>query len=121
MLQLPRPQDVPLSAAEGWSVHSLHPAMRVGLAWLLATATVSGMVLSVTPEIGLAKGKIGELTQFKTNTKVAGCVSDTGSSGHCADGVGLDGAFALALSPNNKWLYTVSRSANAVVLVLPIN
>src|SRR5207247_767067 len=43
----------------------------------------------------------------------AGCISETGS-GACADGHGLSGPFSLAVSPDGKSIYAVSRDSDAV-------
>jgi DNA-binding beta-propeller fold protein YncE len=49
----------------------------------------------------------GALTQLS-------CVSEDGTGGFCWDGVGLDGAYSLAVSRDGKHLYVVSRYAGAV-------
>ena len=44
----------------------------------------------------------------------AGCISETGA-GPCADGHGLDGANAVAVSPDGKSVYVASYASDAVV------
>jgi DNA-binding beta-propeller fold protein YncE len=46
---------------------------------------------------------------------VAGCVSETGSSGACTDGFGLQGAFAVSLSPDGRSLYAATLDGAVVV------
>jgi 6-phosphogluconolactonase (cycloisomerase 2 family) len=55
--------------------------------------------------------KAGTLTQL---AGIAGCVTETGTGGSCADGVALGGARALAVTPNGKSLYVASRDSDAV-------
>ena len=43
----------------------------------------------------------------------AGCVSETGA-GPCADGHGLDGPLAVAVSPDGKSVYVASCFSDAV-------
>jgi 6-phosphogluconolactonase (cycloisomerase 2 family) len=57
--------------------------------------------------------KTGVLTQL---AGTAGCVTETGSGGTCADGVALEGARSIALSPNGKSLYVAARDSDAVVV-----
>ena len=44
----------------------------------------------------------------------AACVSEDGSGGDCADGVGLDGAVNVAMSPDGKNVYVVANRGDAV-------
>lgn len=53
----------------------------------------------------------GALTQL---TGTAACVSETGSGGACADGLGLDSAWLPALSPDGSNVYVVSPDSSAV-------
>jgi 6-phosphogluconolactonase (cycloisomerase 2 family) len=46
----------------------------------------------------------------------AACVSEDGTGGVCADGRGLLGAFAVAVSPNGKNVYVAARDANAIAV-----
>ncbi len=55
----------------------------------------------------------GELTQLNG---VDGCVSEDGTGGGCADGKGLDGAFAVVVSPDGKHIYVGSSDINAVTV-----
>jgi 6-phosphogluconolactonase (cycloisomerase 2 family) len=54
----------------------------------------------------------GGLTQL---AGVAGCVSEDGTGGTCADGFALNGARSVALAANGKSLYVASRDSDAVV------
>ena len=53
----------------------------------------------------------GVLTQL---AGTAGCVTETGTAGSCADGIALQGARAIALSPNGKSLYVAARDSDSV-------
>lgn len=55
----------------------------------------------------------GVLTQLPG---LAGCVSEDGSGGDCADGKALDGASAIALSPDGRNLYATSALSDAVAI-----
>jgi len=44
----------------------------------------------------------------------AGCVSRTGSGGHCADGHALNDPFGVEVSPDGKSVYVASSSSDAV-------
>jgi len=57
--------------------------------------------------------KTGALTQL---AGTAGCVSETGSGGLCADGKALLAPFAVAVSQNGKSVYVASRDSNAVAV-----
>jgi len=54
----------------------------------------------------------GALTQLPGT---AGCVSETGSGGACADGSVLDGLEAVAVSPDGAHVYVASGASDAVV------
>jgi len=56
----------------------------------------------------------GALTQL---AGTAGCVSETGSGGACADGRALDGPFALAISPDDRWVYVAVRDGDGVTVL----
>jgi 6-phosphogluconolactonase (cycloisomerase 2 family) len=55
----------------------------------------------------------GNLTQL---AGTAGCVSETGTGGACADGKALDGARAVAVSPDLESVYVGSAGSDAVVV-----
>ena len=55
----------------------------------------------------------GSLTQ-KSGT--AGCISDTGTAGACVDGVALDIANSITVSPDGKNVYVTSKGSAAVVV-----
>ena len=46
----------------------------------------------------------------------AGCVSETGSEGACADGAALDGAISVTVSPDGKGAYVASAFSDAVAV-----
>jgi DNA-binding beta-propeller fold protein YncE len=56
----------------------------------------------------------GALTQ-KAGT--AGCISETGSAGACADGVALDGPNAVTASPDGASVYVATQSSNSVAIL----
>ncbi|MGH2670513.1 MAG: hypothetical protein ACRDH5_15600, partial [bacterium] len=53
----------------------------------------------------------GALTQLPGT---AACVSETGTGGACADGVALDQAFGVAVSPDGESVYVVTNISDAV-------
>ena len=55
----------------------------------------------------------GALTQL---AGTAGCVSDTGTGGLCTDGVALDLAFSVTVSPDGKHVYVASIVSGAVAV-----
>jgi DNA-binding beta-propeller fold protein YncE len=55
----------------------------------------------------------GELTQ---KAGVAGCVSWTGTGGFCTNGVALDGATSVAVSPDARSVYVAMLDSNAVAV-----
>jgi len=55
----------------------------------------------------------GALTQ---KDGAAGCVSETGTGGECADGRALVGAFSVAVSPDGESAYVASLNSNAVAV-----
>ena len=56
----------------------------------------------------------GTLTQ---KPGVAGCISETGSGGQCADGTALEGgAFAVTVSPDGSSVYSAAAFSNAVAV-----
>jgi DNA-binding beta-propeller fold protein YncE len=55
----------------------------------------------------------GELTQ-KAGT--AGCVSEDGTGGACANGVALDGATGVVVSPDGRNVYVASQLSDALVV-----
>jgi 6-phosphogluconolactonase (cycloisomerase 2 family) len=68
------------------------------------------MLLIVT---ATALAVTGEITQLPGT---AGCVSETGSAGACADGQALDGPAGLAISPDGKSVYVGSLNSDAVAV-----
>lgn len=55
----------------------------------------------------------GALTQL---AGLAGCVSEDGTGGLCADGKALLAPFAVAVSQNGKSVYVASRDSNAIAI-----
>src|SRR5439155_21370021 len=56
---------------------------------------------------------VGGLSQL---AGTAGCVSETGSAGACADGKALDEPRVVAVSPDGKNVYVTSRQSSAVAV-----
>src|SRR5205807_4073445 len=56
----------------------------------------------------------GALTQL---SGTAGCVSETGTSGACADGNALDGAGGIAVSPDGTTVYATAATSDAVAVL----
>jgi 6-phosphogluconolactonase (cycloisomerase 2 family) len=57
--------------------------------------------------------KTGALTQL---SGTAGCVSETGTGGACADGAALDGPRAVAVGRNGKDVYVASSVSDAIAV-----
>jgi DNA-binding beta-propeller fold protein YncE len=76
----------------------------------VAALSLAGVVLLLVTAGALAV--TGDLTQ---PAGTAGCISETGTGGTCADGHGLDGAGGVAVSPNGKTVYVASFTSDAVV------
>src|SRR5262245_56312287 len=55
----------------------------------------------------------GALTQL---AGTAGCVSDDGTGGACADGTALKGASSVVVSPDGKHVYVATAVSNAVAV-----
>ena len=55
----------------------------------------------------------GELTQL---SGVAGCVSEDGTGGACADGKGLNGAISVAVSRDGRHVYVASELSDGVAV-----
>jgi DNA-binding beta-propeller fold protein YncE len=60
----------------------------------------------------ISRDTTGAITQ---PAGTAGCISETGSGGSCADGHGLSGPSGVAVSPDGKSVYAASVSSDAVV------
>jgi 6-phosphogluconolactonase (cycloisomerase 2 family) len=60
----------------------------------------------------------GALTQL---AGTAGCISDDGSGGACADGTGLDGAHGVAVSPDGNNVYTTAASTSDTLAIFSRN
>ncbi|MCC6764318.1 MAG: beta-propeller fold lactonase family protein [Deltaproteobacteria bacterium] len=57
--------------------------------------------------------KTGALTQL---AGTAGCISETGTGGACADGIALDGADSVAVSADGKHVYVAAANSGAVAV-----
>jgi DNA-binding beta-propeller fold protein YncE len=58
----------------------------------------------------------GVLTQFVGPAGKAGCVSQLGTGGACADGKGLEGAITVDVSPDGESVYAGSIGSDAVAV-----
>jgi DNA-binding beta-propeller fold protein YncE len=76
-----------------------------------ASAYVASYISAAVAVFGRAPD--GTLTQ-KPGT--AGCVSETGSAGACADGAALSGASSVAVSPDGASAYVASYGSSAVAV-----
>ena len=74
----------------------------------LTVAALTALIMAAT-----ALAVTGELTQL---SGTAGCVSETGTGGACADGKALDFAAGLAISPDGKSVYVASLNSDAVAV-----
>jgi DNA-binding beta-propeller fold protein YncE len=68
---------------------------------------IAGLLLAAATALAVT----GQLTQL---SGTAGCVSNNGSGGACADGKALFNAYSVAVSPDGKNVYAVSNSGIAV-------
>jgi 6-phosphogluconolactonase (cycloisomerase 2 family) len=72
---------------------------------------VPAALAALAAPVGALAAPLGNLVQLAgTNA----CVSETGSSGNCVDGLALDGADAAAVTKNGLYIYVVSANSNAV-------
>jgi DNA-binding beta-propeller fold protein YncE len=55
----------------------------------------------------------GALTQ---KAGLAGCISETGTTGACTDGVALDGISGIAISPDGRSVYTAANLSSAIAV-----
>ncbi|MGA7398244.1 MAG: beta-propeller fold lactonase family protein, partial [Solirubrobacterales bacterium] len=69
------------------------------------TLTLTMLILIALPAVASAAESNGVLVQ-KAGTDA--CVSEDGSGGDCANGVGLDVAFSATVSPDGKSVYVAS-------------
>jgi hypothetical protein len=63
--------------------------------------------------VGDAAAAPGDLTQ---KAGLVGCVSETGSGGDCTDGKALDGASAVAVSPDGTSVYAAAVGSDALAV-----
>jgi DNA-binding beta-propeller fold protein YncE len=75
--------------------------------------TLTTLVLAALPAAASAAGSEGSLTQ-KSGTEA--CISESGTGGLCADGVGLNTASSVTVSPDGKSAYVVSQGSSAVAV-----
>jgi DNA-binding beta-propeller fold protein YncE len=74
----------------------------------LSVAALTALIMAAT-----ALAVTGQLTQLPGT---AGCVSEDGTGGDCADGKALDFASGLAISPDGKSVYVASLNSDAVTV-----
>ena len=55
------------------------------------------------------------MTQQQSGTKP--CISETGTGGHCIDGVGFEDVQSVAVSPDGNNAYAAAPSSNAVTIL----
>ena len=75
--------------------------------------SVLAVCVFVCAVAGDALAATGDLTQ-KAGT--AGCISETGSGGACADGTSLSGTFGVTVSPDGKNAYVAGGSPGGVAV-----
>jgi hypothetical protein len=83
---------------------------RRGLPSVVAMLALGVGILTFAPEASAANG---DLTQ-KTGT--AGCISEDGTGGACANGVALENARSVTISPDGTSAYVASVISNAVAI-----
>ena len=74
--------------------------------------TLATLFLAALPAAASAAGSEGSLTQ-KSGTEA--CVSESGTGGLCADGVGLRTASSVTVSPDGKSAYVASQGGGVAV------
>ena len=77
-----------------------------------ALAVASAALVAVSP-VPASAATVGELAQMAGS---AGCVSEDGTGGSCGDGVALDGAASVTVSPDGHNVYAASLFGDAVVV-----
>ncbi len=75
--------------------------------------TLTTLFLAALPAAASAAGSEGSLTQ-KSGTEA--CVSESGTGGLCAGGVGLNVASSVTVSPDGKSAYVASQGSSAVAV-----
>ena len=100
----PREEHATLAEQRGYAGRR-----RAGRPALLAL--LAGLGLLTFAAVALAA--TGKLTQTPGTD---GCISETGTSGACADGVALGGAFSVTVSPDDKTAYVASTAASAIAV-----
>src|SRR5262249_55586101 len=88
---------------------------RAVLEWIIRSQyKVQVLVMfSVLPFLGgqWSLGSTGQLTQL---SGTSGCISNTGTSGACVTGNGLDGAGWVEISSDGKFVYVASFNSSTV-------
>jgi DNA-binding beta-propeller fold protein YncE len=79
----------------------------------LRRLVAGGLGALLVAQAGLVHAGPGVLTQLPG---LAGCISEDGSGGDCADGKALDSPSGIALSPDGRNLYTTSALSDAVAI-----
>jgi DNA-binding beta-propeller fold protein YncE len=73
-----------------------------------------GRALPAFLTLGLVFSLPSEPVSRAASPEPAGCVSETGSGGACADGTALDGATGVTLSPDGTSVYVASETSRSV-------
>lgn len=90
--------------------------MKQSYAWGLGRRTRRAAVLgcaTILLAASAAHAATGDLAQ---KAPPAGCVSDTGSGGECQSGLALDGAEAVAVSPDGTSVYVAAQNIGGVAI-----
>ena len=72
-------------------------------------------IVVITATTNLAAPAVGQSTLFQL-PGTAGCVSENGTGGECADGKALDLVRGVALSPDGKNLYATALNSDAITI-----
>jgi DNA-binding beta-propeller fold protein YncE len=99
-----------------------------GGACAIGTAVDMTLTVAVAPggeAVYVASPGADSITAFNRNSATgaltqkpgtAGCVTETGNGGACADGTALDNPYGVAVSPDGKNLYAASHATNGVAI-----
>lgn len=86
----------------------------VAIAPVFGTTLVSGVASGVTRSTPLPPPVAAIATAEPASIDLAGCVSETGTGGACVDGVALDGATGVTVSPDGTNVYVSSETSRSV-------
>lgn len=81
------------------------------------TVTPDGTTALVAAQTGDAVAAIRLGSTLTQPPGAAGCISETGTSGQCADGRALDGANAVAVTPDGRTAYVTAGVSGAVAAI----